>query len=108
MIRFNAALLCCGLTVLTVSQAACEPKYYIRVDNRAGDRSANRRLLESYGAIIVHEFPPSEFICRMEPRQFQKFLSENGVFGEHESVATARAPMNYENERYSFQRLVEI
>ena len=50
---------------------------YIRISpGQESTREQNRSVLESYGARIIHEFPPSEFICDMTPRQFTKLISE--------------------------------
>lgn len=71
-IRNGILVLTLLLAVATLSEANVSNCYLKISTSDSESQSANRKLIESYGGKIIHEFPKTgEFICWMAPSQFE-------------------------------------
>lgn len=60
------------LAVAALSEANVSNCYLRLSSGDSESQTANRKLIESYGARVIHEFPATgEFICWMAPSQFE-------------------------------------
>lgn len=75
------------LTLLFITVATSEGNVsncYLRLSSSDSEtQRANRKLIESYGARVIHEFPATgEFICWMALSQYDLLIQESAITGQ--------------------------
>jgi hypothetical protein len=88
MAKTKRVILGVFLLTLFASSVLAKSNCYIKLDpSRSGNIGDNRKLIESYGGRIIHEFPETnEYICEMALSQVERFVQNHAAFGEHKSL----------------------
>lgn len=99
--------------VLICSQAcfaAVSNCYVILEDTTGRDIVERRALIEAYGARIIHEFPPNEYICQMSASSFRAMEESGSASGHHLSEGRLPSDLPYGASigQRSWQHLLNI